>query len=123
MKRARTRRVTSTSKICWSVRSRCSTATRLQVTAFRARYQAFTIDEYQDVNLLQQTLLEHWLGTREDICAVGDDYQSIYSFTAATPRYLLGMPSRFPRAAVIRLEANYRSTPEVLELANRLVPR
>ena len=93
------------------------------LNAFRERYRAFTIDEYQDVNLLQQTLLEHWLGTRDDLCAVGDDYQSIYSFTAATPRYLLGMPSRFPRAAVVRLEANYRSTPEVLELANRLVPR
>jgi DNA helicase-2/ATP-dependent DNA helicase PcrA len=93
------------------------------LTAFRERYRAFTIDEYQDVNVLQQTLLEHWLGTRDDLCAVGDDYQSIYSFTAATPRYLLGMPSRFPRAAVVRLEANYRSTPEVLELANRLVPR
>jgi ATP-dependent DNA helicase UvrD/PcrA len=93
------------------------------VTAFRERYRAFTIDEYQDVNLLQQTLLERWLGERDDLCAVGDDYQSIYSFTAATPRYLLEMPSRFPRVAVVRLEANYRSTPEVLELANRLVPR
>jgi DNA helicase II / ATP-dependent DNA helicase PcrA len=93
------------------------------VTAFRERYRAFTVDEYQDVNLLQQTLLERWLGERDDLCAVGDDYQSIYSFTAATPRYLLEMPSRFPRAAVVRLEANYRSTPEVLELANRLVPR
>jgi ATP-dependent DNA helicase UvrD/PcrA len=92
-------------------------------TAFRERYRAFTIDEYQDVNLLQQTLLEHWLGPRDDLCAVGDDYQSIYSFTAATPRYLLDMARRFPTAAVIRLESNYRSTPEVLELANRLVPR
>ena len=91
-------------------------------TAFRERYRAFTIDEYQDVNLLQQTLLERWLGPRNELCAVGDDYQSIYSFTAATPRYLLEMARRFPSAAVIRLESNYRSTPEVLELANRLVP-
>ncbi|HEX6700291.1 MAG TPA: ATP-dependent DNA helicase UvrD2 [Gaiellaceae bacterium] len=89
----------------------------------RARYVAFTVDEYQDVNLLQQSLLERWLGARDDLCAVGDDYQSIYAFTAATPEYLLGMPSRFPEALVVRLESNYRSSRQVLELANQLVPR
>ncbi len=89
----------------------------------RERYQALTVDEYQDVNLLQQTLLDRWLGPRDELCAVGDDYQSIYAFTGATPEYLLGMPSRFPAATVVRLEANYRSTPQVLELANRIVPR
>src|SRR3954452_20459524 len=88
----------------------------------RDRYRAFTVDEYQDVNLLQQTLLELWLGEREDVCAVGDDYQSIYAFTGATPEYLLALPKRFPDATVVRLEANYRSTPQVLALANRLVP-
>jgi DNA helicase-2/ATP-dependent DNA helicase PcrA len=92
-------------------------------TAFRAQYRAFTVDEYQDVNLLQQTLLELWLGDRDDLCVVGDDYQSIYAFTGAGPQHLLEMPNRFPHAAVIRLEENYRSTPQVLELANRLVPR
>jgi DNA helicase-2/ATP-dependent DNA helicase PcrA len=89
----------------------------------RQRYCAFTVDEYQDVNLLQQTLLELWLGPRDELCVVGDDYQSIYAFTGATPEHLLAMPSRFPHATVIRLETNYRSTPQVLELANRLVPR
>ena len=89
----------------------------------RDRYRAFTVDEYQDVNLLQQTLLELWLGERDDLCAVGDDYQSIYAFTGASPEHLLAMPERFPEAAVIRLEANYRSTPQVLALANRLVPQ
>jgi DNA helicase-2/ATP-dependent DNA helicase PcrA len=54
---------------------------------------------------------------------VGDDYQSIYAFTAATPEHLLSMPGRFPQATVVRLERNYRSTPQVLELANRLVPK
>src|SRR2546430_4247085 len=88
----------------------------------RARYRAFTVDEYQDVNLLQQTLLERWLGSGDELCAVGDDYQSIYAFTGATPEYLLGLPARYPHAAVIRLEANYRSSPEVLGLANRIVP-
>src|SRR5262249_28979297 len=89
---------------------------------FRDRYRAFTVDEYQDVNLLQQTLLELWLGDRDDLCVVGDDYQSIYAFTGASPRWLLGVASRFPHADVVRLESNYRSSPEVLELANRLVP-
>jgi DNA helicase-2/ATP-dependent DNA helicase PcrA len=90
--------------------------------AFRERYRAFTVDEYQDVNLLQQSLLERWLGERDELCVVGDDYQSIYSFTGATPEYLLAMPRRFPAALVVRLEENYRSTPEILTTANRLVP-
>ncbi len=89
----------------------------------RDRYRAFTVDEYQDVNLLQQTLLDRWLGDREELCAVGDDYQSIYAFTGATPEYLLDMPQRFAHATVVRLEENYRSTPEVLSFANRLVPK
>ena len=88
----------------------------------RGYFNAFTVDEYQDVNLLQQTLLDRWLGDRDELCAVGDDYQSIYAFTGATPDYLLGLPSRFPNTTVIRLEDNYRSSPEVLALANRIVP-
>src|SRR5947209_6832818 len=89
---------------------------------FRAQYRAFTVDEYQDVNLLQQTLLDLWLGERDDLCVVGDAYQSIYAFTGAGPEHLLGVPARFPRALVVRLEENYRSTPQVLALANKLVP-
>jgi DNA helicase II / ATP-dependent DNA helicase PcrA len=85
---------------------------------FRQRYRAFTVDEYQDVNLLQQSLLERWLGDRDDLCVVGDDYQSIYSFTGATPEHLLNM-----KGQIFRLEENYRSTPEILGLANRLVPK
>src|SRR6266540_5020864 len=88
----------------------------------RERFRAFTVDEYQDVNLLQQTLLDRWLGGSVELCAVGDDYQSIYAFTGATPDYLLGLPGRFPNATVVRLESNYRSSPEVLGLANRIVP-
>jgi DNA helicase-2/ATP-dependent DNA helicase PcrA len=86
---------------------------------FRARYRAFTVDEYQDVNLLQQTLLELWLGGRDELCAVGDDNQSIYGFTGAGPEHLLVLAAR---AQVVRLEENYRSTPQVLALAGRLAP-
>ena len=92
------------------------------LVALRERYAAFTVDEYQDVNLLQQSLLGLWLGPRDDLCAVGDDYQSIYGFTGASPEWLLGLATRYPRATVVRLEENYRSTPQVLALANRLVP-
>jgi DNA helicase-2/ATP-dependent DNA helicase PcrA len=91
--------------------------------AVHERWRAFTVDEYQDVNVLQQALLDLWLGDRDDLCAVGDDYQAIYGFTGASAGWLLALPRRFPHARVVRLEQNYRSTPQVLELANRLVPR
>ncbi len=93
-----------------------------KLAVFREGYRAFTVDEYQDVNLLQQTLLDIWLGERDDLCVVGDDYQSIYGFTGATPRHLLAMPERYPNPTVVVLESNYRSTPEIIGLANRLVP-
>jgi DNA helicase-2/ATP-dependent DNA helicase PcrA len=91
--------------------------------AVQERWRAFTVDEYQDVNLLQQALLDLWLGGRDDLCAVGDDYQAIYGFTGASADWLLALPRRFPHVRVVRLERSYRSTPQVLELANRLVPR
>jgi DNA helicase-2/ATP-dependent DNA helicase PcrA len=91
--------------------------------AVHERWRAFTVDEYQDVNLLQQALLDLWLGERDDLCAVGDDYQSIYGFTGASAQWLLAMPRRFLHTRVVRLERSYRSTPQVLGLANRLVPR
>ncbi|HJU37526.1 MAG TPA: ATP-dependent DNA helicase UvrD2 [Gaiellaceae bacterium] len=91
--------------------------------AVHDRWRAFTVDEYQDVNLLQQALLDLWLGERDDLCAVGDDYQAIYGFTGASAEWLLALPRRFPQAPVVRLERSYRSTPQVLELANRLVSR
>jgi DNA helicase II / ATP-dependent DNA helicase PcrA len=89
----------------------------------RLRFTAFTVDEFQDVNPLQVGLLDRWLGERDDLCVVGDDYQTIYAFTGASPSHLLGFTTRFPHAKVVRLEENYRSTPEVLELANRLATR
>jgi DNA helicase-2/ATP-dependent DNA helicase PcrA len=91
--------------------------------AVRDRYESFVVDEYQDVNPLQKLLLEAWLGGRDDVCVVGDPRQAIYSFTGASPAYLTGFPAEFPGATVIRLIRNYRSTPQVVALANRLTER
>ena len=87
----------------------------------RARYRHFVVDEYQDVSPLQQRLLDAWLGGRDDLCVVGDPNQTIYSFTGATPDHLLDFGRRFPGAAVVRLVRDYRSTPQVVELANRVI--
>jgi ATP-dependent DNA helicase UvrD/PcrA len=89
----------------------------------RDRFQAFTVDEFQDVNPLQAALLDRWVGDRDDLCVVGDDYQTIYTFTGASSAHLLGFAKRFSRAKLVQLEENYRSSPEVLTLANRLAAR
>jgi DNA helicase II / ATP-dependent DNA helicase PcrA len=86
--------------------------------AVRAQYRHFVVDEYQDVNRLQQTLLDLWLGERRDICVVGDPAQTIYSFTGASPEHLLGFRTRHPQARTVELVRNYRSTPQVVGLAN-----
>ena len=88
---------------------------------FRDRYRCFVVDEYQDVTPLQQRVLSAWLGRRDDLTVVGDANQTIYSFTGATPQYLLDFSRRFPDATVVRLERDYRSTPQVVSLANRVI--
>ena len=88
---------------------------------FRDRYRCFVVDEYQDVTPLQQRVLNAWLGDRDDLTVVGDANQTIYSFTGATPKFLLDFSRRFPEATVVRLERDYRSTPEVVSLANRVI--
>ncbi|HEY5985968.1 MAG TPA: ATP-dependent helicase [Streptosporangiaceae bacterium] len=86
----------------------------------RDRYRYFVVDEYQDVNPLQKLLLDAWLGDRDELCVVGDPRQTIYSFAGATSAYLTGFAAEYPHATVIRLVRNYRSTPQVVVLANRL---
>ncbi|WP_211186372.1 ATP-dependent DNA helicase UvrD2 [Mycobacterium attenuatum] len=88
---------------------------------FRDRYRCFVVDEYQDVTPLQQRVLSAWLGGRDDLTVVGDANQTIYSFTGASPRFLLDFSRRFPDATVVRLERDYRSTPQVVSLANRVI--
>ena len=87
----------------------------------RDQYRYLTVDEYQDVSPLQQRLLNLWLGDRDDICVVGDAAQTIYSFAGASSQYLLGFTHRFPKAPVVRLTKGYRSTPEIIEIANRIL--
>jgi DNA helicase-2/ATP-dependent DNA helicase PcrA len=83
-------------------------------------FRYFVVDEYQDVNPLQKLLLDAWLGDRDDLCVVGDPHQVIYSFTGATPAYLTGFTAEFPGATVVRLVRDYRSTPQVVAVANQL---
>ena len=85
------------------------------------QYRYFTIDEYQDISPIQQRLINAWLGTRSDLCVVGDPAQTIYSFAGATPVFLNSFTQRFPEAEVIRLTTGYRSTPEITFAANSLL--
>lgn len=87
----------------------------------REQYRHFVVDEYQDVSPLQQRLLELWLGGRDEICVVGDASQTIYSFTGASPKHLLGFKAQYPSATVVKLVRDYRSTPQVVKLANDLL--
>ncbi len=87
----------------------------------RAQYRHFVVDEYQDVSPLQQRMLDAWLGGRDDLCVVGDPNQTIYSFAGATPTHLTGFARRYDRAHVVRLQRDYRSTPQVVGLANAIM--
>ncbi|HWG15062.1 MAG TPA: ATP-dependent helicase [Streptosporangiaceae bacterium] len=87
----------------------------------RSTFRYFVVDEFQDVNPLQKLLLDAWLGGRDDLCVVGDPHQTIYSFTGATHNYLTRFGAEYPNATVVRLVRDYRSTPQVVKLANQLV--
>ena len=88
---------------------------------FRDRYRCFVVDEFQDVTPAQQRLLSAWLGRRDDLTVVGDVNQTIYSFAGADPDFLLGFGDRYPGATVVRLESDYRSTSQVVDLANAVI--
>jgi DNA helicase II / ATP-dependent DNA helicase PcrA len=85
------------------------------------QYRFFTVDEYQDISPLQQRLINAWLGSREELCVVGDPAQTIYSFAGATPVFLNSFTQRFPEAEVVRLITGYRSTPEIIFTANSIL--
>ncbi len=89
----------------------------------RKQYRSFVVDEFQDVNLLQARLLDLWLGGRHDVCVVGDVAQTIYSFTGASPDYLTGFGRKHPGARIVELTRDYRSTPQIVTLANDVLAR
>ena len=86
----------------------------------RRTYRHLVVDEYQDVSPLQEALLNLWRGDRTDLCVVGDPAQTIHSFAGAQASFLTGFARRFPGATVVRLVRDYRSTPQVVGLANRI---
>lgn len=88
---------------------------------FRRTYRWFVVDEYQDVSPLQQALLDLWRGDREDLCVVGDPAQTIHTFAGARADYLTGFRRRHPDATEVRLVRDYRSTPQVVAVANTLM--
>ena len=87
----------------------------------QSRKRWLSVDEYQDTSPLQERLLELWTGDDGDLCVVGDEDQTIYTFTGATSDFLSGFERRHPGATVIALTENYRSSPQILALANRLI--
>lgn len=89
----------------------------------RRTYRHLVVDEYQDVSPLQEALLGQWLGERHDLCVVGDPAQTIHSFAGARSDYLTTFARRHPGTTVIRLVRDYRSTPQVVEVANAIMRR
>ena len=89
-------------------------------SAVRRRWAHVTVDEYQDVDPAQQRLLDAVVGPGRDLCVVGDPRQAIYSWKGADPRFLRDFPSRHDGVRVFDLTRNYRSSPQILDWANRL---
>ncbi|MFT3887012.1 MAG: ATP-dependent DNA helicase UvrD2 [Arachnia sp.] len=87
----------------------------------RGTYRHFVVDEYQDVSALQHRLISLWVDGRDDVCVVGDPNQAIHSFAGADAAYLRGFAGEHPGARTVRLVRNYRSSPEVLASANKVL--
>ncbi len=87
----------------------------------RRTYRHLVVDEYQDVSPLQQALLTLWRGDRSELCVVGDPAQTIHSFAGAQATYLTDFARRHPGATVVKLVRDYRSTPQVVGIANKIM--
>lgn len=89
--------------------------------ALRTQYRYLMVDEYQDTNVLQHSIIMGLAGSRGNVMAVGDDAQSIYSFRGADIRNIHGFPESFDGCAMIRLEHNYRSSQPILDVCNAIL--
>ena len=87
----------------------------------RRQYKWFVVDEFQDVSPIQAALLDLWLGGRHDLCVVGDPAQTIYSFAGANASFLTDFARHHPGTTSVELVRNYRSTPQVVAAANKLL--
>lgn len=104
--------------LCGMLQERSDVAKKI-----RAQYRHFVVDEFQDVSPLQRKLLDLWLGGRHDVCVVGDVAQTIYSFAGADPQYLLDFAREHRGTRIVRLTRDYRSTPQIVSLANSVMAR
>ena len=90
---------------------------------YAARFQYILVDEYQDTNRLQADIIDAVAGAQQNLMVVGDDSQSIYAFRGANFANIMDFPRRYPAAKIYKLEYNYRSSPEILQLANQSITR
>src|ERR1041385_6478625 len=88
---------------------------------YRRQFQFILVDEYQDTNKIQADLIDLLAGEHRNVMVVGDDAQSIYSWRGANFQNILEFPKRYPDAQVFKIEMNYRSVPEILEVANAAI--
>jgi DNA helicase-2/ATP-dependent DNA helicase PcrA len=88
---------------------------------FHSRFQYFTVDEYQDTNILQYEIVKILASKTRNLCVVGDDWQGIYSWRGADIANILSFQKDYPEALVINLEQNYRSTQHIINAANALI--
>ena len=88
---------------------------------YRKRFQYVLVDEFQDTNHVQSELVDLLVGEHQSLMVVGDDAQSIYSWRGADMDNILSFPERYPKAEVYRIERNYRSVPEILDLSNAAI--
>ena len=106
---------------CSKRRCRCFSSTRRIAEFYRRQFQFILVDEYQDTNKIQADLIDLLASRHRNVMVVGDDAQSIYSWRGANFKNILEFPKRYPDAQVFKIEMNYRSVPEILEVANAAI--